>query len=288
MVCLFGLLSCLYFLSGSLVFSLAVERGCVASDLGTSQDETRSPGPLQDSASGGSSCTGEAAWGGLVGGDHFFAAQHQGSGLHENLFKQRNERERGKCLPSGPQKSLEMRTLNVQTISELENKLGLRTLKIHSQPHDFFMKTCRIHAFWVLPVGGMDDLPFGLFSPLLIPQTQLLTQADSSYMSGGGGVGFVRKLCRALSRLTCWPVWGAQRGEETPPLPPGLAGIGPLAAALRGEHVDNFFSASAQAAALPGEQCWEETRWFLLIYQAGIQGGLSTASRRAVSQRTIK
>lgn len=62
-VFLLGPHSCLYFLSGSLVFALAVDKGCVARDLGTSQNETHFPGPpLQDSAPGGSSCTGEVGW----------------------------------------------------------------------------------------------------------------------------------------------------------------------------------------------------------------------------------
>lgn len=139
----------------------------------------------------------------MAGKDRSFAARCPGSGLRDNLFKQRKERERGKFLPSRSQKSLRMCILKAQTVSQLEKKLVLCTLKIHSQSYDFFMKTCQIHAFWVLPVGRMGDLLFGSLSPLLIPQTQVLTQADSSCPSGGRAVGFVWKLCRATSR---WPV----------------------------------------------------------------------------------
>lgn len=222
MVCLFGLLSCLYFLSGSLAFSLAVERGCVASDLGTSQDETCSPPVLCKTvprvAAPAQGKLPEVGW---RGGDRFFAAQHQGSGLQENLFKQRNEREQGKCLPSRPQKSLETRTLKVQTISELENKSGLRTLKIHSQSRDFFY----------------EDLPDSCF---LSPSSWwngwftfrfVLTAADTSntITKAGRLLLHVRRqrgwVCLKVmqSRVTAdllASVRSSAWGGETPPCPP--------------------------------------------------------------------
>lgn len=83
----------------------------------------------------------------VAGGDPSFAAQCRGSELHENLFKQRKERERDKFLPSRSQNSLKTRILKAQTINEPEKKLGLCTLKIHRWSHDFFMKTCWVHAF---------------------------------------------------------------------------------------------------------------------------------------------
>ena len=158
--------------------------------------------------------------------------------------------------------------LKAQTISELEKKLLLCTLRIPSQSHDFFMKTCQIHASWVLPFGGTGDLPFGSFSPLLVCQAHFLTaQADSSCTSGGRGAGFVWKLCRAVSRLTCWLAWGARCREENPPWPSRRRAPH---SSSEGRARGPFLLCICTGSTLPWEQRREETRWLLIIYQAAI------------------
>lgn len=79
-----------------------------------------------------------------------------------------------------------MQVLKAETTREREKKFVLCTLKIHRQFHDIFMKTCLIHAFWILLVGGAADLLSDSLSRTLVPQTRLVIQAAHKEAEGLG------------------------------------------------------------------------------------------------------
>lgn len=157
-------------------------------------------------------------------------------------------------MPSRFWKRSKIHVLKAETTSERENKFVLSTLKIHRQFHDIFMKTCLIHAFWILLVGGAADLLSDSLSRTLVPQTRLVMQAAHKEAEGLGYSEIYRESHRGEKK-------GEQsRAEETPSCP---ASQGPLTRAFllhEGHAPGCFFSASA----LPREQCREETRWLLL------------------------